>query len=105
MPNQANHFSGTNIETYIFEYATTAISEADITNLDLALHAVKRHRALRVRYAGDVIQDIENSFRARCRLLGMRNDSTHRIQSCVKPCNIGKKGSEHPDRDGARRDL
>ena len=89
MSDEANHLSGFDGEVDALIHLPIAVAESSFAYFDFALYFIDMYGVRRFGDAGDVIQNIKNTFGSRGAFLRIGNNRTHRIQTPVKAPDVG----------------
>ncbi|MNL00728.1 hypothetical protein D3C87_1211690 [compost metagenome] len=103
--DQPDHLARPDRQVQATDHSTVAVAEAEVAQFDGALHLLEVHRALRLRHARHMVEDVEDALGAGGGLLRDRHNPAHRIQTRVEAADIGQEGDQHTHRDGIVADL
>jgi len=97
--DQPDHLARRYVQRQAAQHRAVAVAEIDVAHLDAPFHLRQLHRVRRFGNARDVIEDLEDAFRAGRGLLRVRDDPAHRIEPRIEPADVREKRREHTDRD------
>ncbi len=103
--HQADHLAGTDVQTEFADDLAVAVAKADPLQLDAAVDPWQRLRLRRLRHVALMIEDVEDALGPGCRLLRVRDDTAHGVETRVEAADVGDEGGEHAHRDLVVGDL